>query len=147
MRLNTLVNIISLFSIGLAHRRNWIFIYFSSVITFGIIYNSSNCFLTERKAQPDECFLCSSLEKATHEHVNRENSGKGRKATVCYHQPPPHLTDTHCSASGAEGEVWSGRNQGQDPHSHTTCLSTFLLCGLPPAPPISCGWCSLPGLL
>ena len=23
--------------------------------------NSSNCFLTERKAQPDECFLCSSI--------------------------------------------------------------------------------------
>lgn len=32
--------------------------------------NSSNCFLTERKAQPDECFLCSSLEKSTQDHVN-----------------------------------------------------------------------------
>lgn len=50
--------------------------------------NSSNCFLTERKAQPDECFLCSSLEKTKQEHVNRE-----RSATVCQQHPPPQLTN------------------------------------------------------
>lgn len=33
--------------------------------------NSSNCFLTERKAQPDECFLCSSLKKKKSQHKGR----------------------------------------------------------------------------
>lgn len=54
--------------------------------------NSSNCFLTERKAQPDECFLCSSLEKTIHEHVNRDSEVEGEEFITT--SLPPHLRDT-----------------------------------------------------
>ena len=105
--------------------------------------NSSNCFLTERKAQPDECFLCSSLEKTIHEHVNRDSEVEGEEFITT--SLPPHLRDTRCSASGAEYEFWSGCNQCPDPHSHTPHLGMFLVCGHSPSP--SYGWYILSGVL
>lgn len=103
--------------------------------------NSSNCFLTERKAQPDECFLCSSLGKAIHEHVNREKSGKGRKATVS-HQESRSLT--HCRSQPhlallQEQGVRSEGDRTRAGPAHRARLSPLLLCGRPRPPPPSCG--------
>lgn len=67
--------------------------------------NSSKCFLTERKPQPEECFLCSSLEKSTEEHVLTKVFRERRKATLGHQQafpcPPVPSPKPHSHSASA----------------------------------------------
>lgn len=102
--------------------------------------NSSNCFLTERKAQPDECFLCSSLKKKKSQHKGRSTEKvQGAERQPLTSGPFPSLRHPR-SASRAKRDMTceadgTSERQVPKPHSHTARLSACSLCGRPARAP------------